>query len=58
VSFETSFDSKQPKPEPKLSETKRFFWLFCFYTETASFGVSIEPKQKEDQPKQTEMKAM
>jgi hypothetical protein len=58
VSFETSFDSKQPKLEPKLvsalSETKRFFRLFRFYTETASFGVSIEPKQKEDQPKQTE----
>ncbi len=58
MSFETSFDSKQPKLEPKLvsalSETKRFFRLFRFYTETASFGVSIEPKQKEDQPKQTE----
>jgi hypothetical protein len=55
VSFETSFDSKQPKLEPKLvsglSETKR---LFRFYTEKASFGVSIEPKQTEDQPKQTE----
>jgi hypothetical protein len=25
---------------------------------TASFGVSIEPKQTEDQPKQTEMKAI
>ncbi len=49
VSFETSFDSKQPKLEPKLvsalSETKRLFWLFCFYTETESFDVSIEPKQ-------------
>ncbi len=58
VSFETSFDSKQPKLEPKLvsalSETKRLFRLFRFYTETASFGVSIEPKQQEDQPKQTE----
>ncbi len=58
VSFETSFDSKQPKLEPKLvsalSETKRLFRLFRFYTETASFGVSIEPKQTEDQPKQTE----
>ena len=58
MSFETSFDSKQPKLEPKLvsalSETKRFFRLFRFYTETASFGVSIEPKQTEDQPKQTE----
>jgi hypothetical protein len=56
--FETSFDSKQPKLEPKLvsalSETKRLFRLFRFYTETASFGVSIESKQKEDQPKQTE----
>jgi hypothetical protein len=30
------------------------FRLFRFYTETASFGVSIEPKQTEDQPKQTE----
>jgi hypothetical protein len=58
VSFETSFDSKQPKLEPKLvsalSETKHLFRLFRFYTETASFGVSIEPKQTEDQPKQTE----
>ena len=54
MSFETSFDSKQPKLEPKLSETKRLFRLFRFYTETASFGVSIEPKQQEDQLKQTE----
>ncbi len=34
VSFETSFDSKQPKLEPKLvstlSETKRLFRLFRF----------------------------
>jgi hypothetical protein len=56
VSFETSFDSKQPKLEPKLvsalSEKKRLFRLFRFYTETESFGVSIEPKQTEDQPKQ------
>ncbi len=56
VSFETSFDSKQPKLEPKLvsalSETKRLFRLFRFYTETQSFDVSIEPKQTEDQPKQ------
>jgi hypothetical protein len=54
VSFETSFDSKQPKLEPKwvsaLSETKRLFRLFRFYTETESFDVSIEPKQTEDQP--------
>jgi hypothetical protein len=58
VSFETCFDSKQPKLEPKLvsalSETKRSFRfrLFRFYTETESFDVSIEPKQTEDQPKQ------
>jgi hypothetical protein len=52
VSYETSFDSKQPKMEPKLvstlSETKRLFrlfWLFRFNIETACFGVSIEPKQ-------------
>jgi hypothetical protein len=54
-SFETSFDSKQPKLEPKLvsalSETKCLFWLFRFYTETESFDVSIEQKQTEDQPK-------
>jgi hypothetical protein len=56
VSFETSFDSKQPKLEPKLvsalSETKRSFRLFCFYTETENFDGSIELKQTEDQPKQ------
>ncbi len=56
LSFETSFDSKQPKLEPKLvsalSETKRLFRLFCFYTETESFDVSIEPKETGDQPKQ------
>ncbi len=56
VSFETSFDSKQPKLEPKLvsalSETKHLFRLFRFYTETESYDVSIEPKQTEDQPKQ------
>ncbi len=54
VSYETSFDSKQPKLEPKLvsalSEKKRLFRLFRFYTETASFGVSTEPKQTEDPP--------
>ena len=56
VSFETSFDSKQPKLEPKLvsalSETKRLFRLFRFYTETETFDVSIEPNQTEDQLKQ------
>jgi hypothetical protein len=56
VSFETSFNSKQPKLEPKLvsalSETKRLFRLFRFYTETESFGVLTEPKQTEEQPKQ------
>ncbi len=52
VSFETSFDLKQPKLEPKLvsalSETKRLFRLFRFYTETEIFDVLIEPKQTED----------
>ncbi len=56
MSFETSFYSKQPKLEPKLvsalSETKRLFRLFRFYTETESFDVSIEPKQTKDKPKQ------
>jgi hypothetical protein len=54
VSFENSFDSKQPKLVSALSETKLLFRLFRFFTETASFGVSIEPKQAEDQPKQRE----
>jgi hypothetical protein len=53
VSFEISFDSKQPKLEPKLVsalfETKRLFRLFHFYTKKESFDVSIEPKQIEDQ---------
>ncbi len=56
MSFETSFDSKQRKLEPKLvaalPETNRLFQLFRFYTETESFDVSIEPKQTEGQPKQ------
>jgi hypothetical protein len=56
VSFETIFDSKQPKLEPKLvsalSETRCLFRLFRFYIEKESFDVSIEPKQTEDQPKQ------
>jgi hypothetical protein len=50
VSYETSFDSKQPKLEPKLvstlSETRGLFRLFRFYIETACFDVSIEPKQE------------
>jgi hypothetical protein len=40
VSFETSFDSKQPKLEPKLVSA---------LSETESFSVSIEPKQIEEQ---------
>ncbi len=56
MSFETSFDTKQTKLEPKLvsalSETKRLFWLFRFYTKTESFGDLIEPKQTEEQPTQ------
>ncbi len=56
MSFETSFDSKQPKLEPKLvsalSKIKRLFRLFRIYTETESFDVLIEPKQREDPPKQ------
>jgi hypothetical protein len=52
VSFETSFDSKQPKLVSALSKTKGLFRLFRFYTEIESFDVSIEPKQTEDQPKQ------
>jgi hypothetical protein len=50
VSYETSFDSKQPKLEPKLfsilSETRRLLRLFRINIETACFGVSIEPKQR------------
>jgi hypothetical protein len=58
VSYETSFDSKQPKLEPKLvstlSETRRLFRLFRFNIETACFGVSTEPKQRKRNRKQTE----
>jgi hypothetical protein len=32
------------------------FWLLRFYTKTESFGVSIEPKQTEKQPKQFDRK--
>ncbi len=50
VSFETSFDSKQSKLEPKLvsalSETKPLFLLFRFFTETDSFDVSIEQNRR------------
>ncbi len=53
VSFETSFNLKQPKLELKLVsalfETKR---LFRFDTKTESFGVSIEPNPIEEQLKQ------
>jgi hypothetical protein len=49
VSFETSFDSKQPKLVSALSETKR---LFQFYTETESFGFWIEPKKTKEQLKE------
>jgi hypothetical protein len=56
VSSETSFVSKQLKLEPKLvsalSETRR---LFRFNIETGSFGVSKQPKQRKDQPKQQEI---
>jgi hypothetical protein len=52
VSYETSFDSKQPKLESKLvsilSETRRLFRLFRLNIETGTFNVSIEPKQKEN----------
>jgi hypothetical protein len=52
VSYETNFDSKQPKLEPKLvsilSETRRLFRLFRLNIETGSFGVSNEPKQQEN----------
>ena len=50
VSCQTSFASKQLNLEPKLvlalSETERLFRVFRIFTKTASFGVSIEPKQK------------
>jgi hypothetical protein len=39
----------EPKLVSALSDTKR---LLRFYNETESFGVSIEPKQTEEQPKQ------
>ncbi len=60
MSFKTSFNSKQPKLEPKLvsalSGTKRLFRLFHCYTKTEIFDVLIELKQTEDQPKQFDRK--
>ncbi len=59
VSSETCFVSKQPKLEPKLvsalSETRRLFRLFRFNIETGSLGVSKQPKQTKDQPKQQQI---
>jgi hypothetical protein len=57
VSFETRFDSKQPKLETKLVSAlpKRLFRLFRFYTGTEISDVSIEPEQTKDQPKQFDM---
>jgi hypothetical protein len=56
VFSKTSFVSKQLELEPKLvlalSETRRFFRLFRFNIETGSFGVSKQPKQTKNQPKQ------
>jgi hypothetical protein len=54
---------KLPKQELKLvsalSETRRLFWLFRFHIDTASFGVSKQPKQpkiNQNKPKNTERK--
>ncbi len=59
VSSETSFVSKQPKLEPKLvsalSETRRLFRLFRFNIEIGNFGVSKQPKQTKDKPKQQQI---
>jgi hypothetical protein len=56
VFSETSFVAKQPKLEPKLvlalSKTRR---LFRFNIKTGSFGVSKQPKQTKDQPKQQQI---
>jgi hypothetical protein len=55
VSSETSFVTKQPKLVSALSETRRLFWLFRFNIETRNFGVSKQPKQTKDQPKQQQI---
>jgi hypothetical protein len=56
VFFETSFDSKQPKLEPKIvsaqSEKKTFVSVVSLLYQNNEFWFSIEPKQTEDQPKQ------
>ena len=39
-------NKQKPKLVLALSETKCLFRLFLFFAETASFGVSFEPKQK------------
>ncbi len=59
VSSETSFESKQPKLEPKLVlalfETRHLFRLFRFNIETRSFSVLKLQKQTKDQPKQQQI---
>ncbi len=55
VSPETSFVSKQPKLVSALSETGRLFRLFRFNIETGSFGVSKQPKQTKEHPKQQQI---
>ncbi len=52
MSFETSFDSKQPKLEPKLVLAQNVCFGCRFYTETENFNVLIELKQTEDKLKQ------
>ncbi len=47
MSFETSFESKQPKLVSVIFETKCLFRLFRFFIETASFGASVQPKLTE-----------
>jgi hypothetical protein len=55
VSSESSFVSKQSKLVSALSETSRLFRLFRFDIETGSFGVSKQPKQTKDPPKQQQI---
>jgi hypothetical protein len=58
VSYETSYDSKKLKLEPKLvstlSETGGLFRLYRFNIKTAHFDVSIETKQTINEAKQAE----
>jgi hypothetical protein len=54
VSIKTSFDSKKTETgtETRFGTIRTFFPVVLFYIETASFGISVKPKQSKTSRKQ------